>query len=250
MLSIHQSVVVRAARRPAPLHGRSHARREHFGVQDLRSGALICSRWSLPADACCRAAGSAALAAAPATPGLLRYSVFGELGGGPGLLQLSLWNSTGARDTYVARANAASPASTDPRLRGCAPQWIECARPELAYLHDASRPATCLVVIRQPLVRADRALAADWIDSVAAALSDPGGAPEGLRSATFAVSDRGDVVLILAEWTSLEAHEQSLRNHDGGIGSSRRWRAVRQHAGIRAEHEVRRFELLGSVEAG
>ncbi|WP_324951415.1 hypothetical protein [Archangium sp.] len=110
------------------------------------------------------------------------------------------------------------------------------------------------MVVRQLLLRPDPQAQRDWVDTVLVALEADPHPPAGLLSATFFLPDDGAHVLNLAEWTSAAAHRAALqrgadpRAQHGSIGDSPLWRAVRSHPGIRAEHEVRRFQLLGAVE--
>jgi hypothetical protein len=77
------------------------------------------------------------------------------------------------------------------------------------------------------------------------------------RGAAFLIKPmrvQSPVVLNLAEWTSADAHHAALKPVDfgqgGSLGESAEWRATRSHPGITPDHEVARYELVGSAEPG
>ncbi len=216
------------------------------------AGVINPSLWTLESPVAQRAAAEAALSAMPASPGLLRFSVFRGLDDLT-LFLLSQWTDAAARDAFLA-TNAAPRASVDEKVPGIRRDWREPASPYRGFVSREKEEAGCLVVVRQPLLRPDPQVQRDWVDTVMAALEADPHPPSGLLSATFFLADDGAHVLNLAEWTSADAHRAALRRgtdpraQHGSIGDSPLWRAVRSHAGIRVEYEVRRFELLGAVE--
>jgi hypothetical protein len=130
--------------------------------------------------------------------------------------------------------------------------WEEAASPYRSYASAAGEVAGCLVVVRQPLVRPDARIQRDWVDTVLAALEAETEPIPGLCTASFFLAADGGCVLNLAEWTSADAHRVALQRGSAGqygsLGASSAWRAARQHPGIRADHEVRRYQLVGAVE--
>jgi hypothetical protein len=186
------------------------------------------------------------------TRGLIRYSVFQGLDE-PTLFHLSQWHDESARDEYVHSVSAGPRSAVDAELPGIHRDWREMATPYRSFVRGPKEAhVRCLVVVRQPIIRPDAALARDWIDTVFRALESEAGPPEGLCAASFFISLDGDVAINLAEWVSPDAHRAALKPVDfgrnGSIGDSLEWRAARSHSGVTSEHEVGRYELVGTVE--
>ncbi|PCC73613.1 Antibiotic biosynthesis monooxygenase [Nannocystis exedens] len=202
-----------------------------------RARAIRASRWAFPTPEE-REAAIAALASFPARPGLVRLGVFADVED-PSLFVLSQRGDGAGTDDTV----AAPPGHCE---------WQVSASPYRSFVREAAGEASCLVVVRQPLVRPDRSVQRDWVDTVLAALAGEPEPPPGLRAATFFLSEDGGCVLNLAEWTSAEAHRAALQpsgiGQYGSLGDSPAWRAARAHPGIVAEHEVRRYRLVAAVE--
>lgn len=163
------------------------------------------------------------------------------------LLFVAAWRVTrfeAAETTVVdAIAHAIEP------LRGEAtPEWVDVAVPAGAWTSGRSGPGECLVLVRQPLDRRDNLIQQSWIDKVLLALNGDAEPPDGLISANFFATHDEATVLNFARWTSAQAHRDALaRGHygqQGSIGTSPLWQATREHPGIRAEHEVCRYERV------
>ncbi|MCY1075392.1 antibiotic biosynthesis monooxygenase [Archangium lansingense] len=221
-------------------------------IRQSGAGAINPSLWTLESPAAQQAAAEAVLSAMPASPGLLRLSVFRGLEDLT-LFILSQWTDAAARDAFLA-TNGTPRAAVDEAVPGIRRDWREPSSPYRSFVSRERGEAGCLVVVRQPLLRSDPQAQRDWVDTVMAALEADPHPPAGLLSATFFLSDDGAHAINLAEWTSADAHHAALqrgtdpRAQHGSIGDSPLWRAVRSHPAIRAEHEVRRFQLLGAVE--
>jgi hypothetical protein len=132
-----------------------------------------------------------------------------------------------------------------PQVPTAALMWTSDA--EVVSRWSAKREGTpgCLVVVRQPLIRPDRAAQRDWVATVLRALDGDPQPPPGLLTASFFASRDGEFVLNFAEWTSASAHLDALARgsygRHGSIGSSSLWKATREHPAITAEHEVHRY---------
>lgn len=160
------------------------------------------------------------------------------------LLFVAAWRVTrfeAAESTVVdAIAHAIEP------LRGDAtPAWVDVAVPAGAWTTGRSGPGECLVLVRQPLEKPDGLIQASWIDQVLLALNGDAEPPDGLISANFFATHDEAAVLNFGQWTSAEAHRDALaRGHyvqHGSIGTSPLWQTIREHPGIRADHEVCRY---------
>jgi hypothetical protein len=157
------------------------------------------------------------------------------------LVELSQWANRASRQEYADRVHASTPGHAD---------WRHvCDEPYRIFRGAAHEAATCLVIDRQRLRRADRRIACEWIDTIIAALERQ--SPEGLCAATFFVSTGGDVVLNLAEWLSPDAHRRALQKPDcqqfetADVGERR----TPAHPGITAEHELGRYMLVANLES-
>jgi hypothetical protein len=225
---------------------------DHTPIHDSRAGTVMASRWTVQTGEEQGAAAEAVLSALPPAPGLVRFSVF------RGVEDLTLFlfaqwanAAAGATDLSVGGAPLEALEAAAPSIR-C--DWQDRASPYRRFVSEACDEAGCLVVVRQPLVRPDPRMQRDWVDTVLAALGSEAAPLPGLCAASFFLSADGGHVLNLAEWTSAEAHRAALRRGSGSqygsLGESPAWRAVRSHPGIRADHEVRRYELVGAVEPG
>lgn len=131
-------------------------------------------------------------------------------------------------------------------LRGeASPAWVDVAVPAGAWTSGRSGPGECLVLVRQLLEKPDALIQASWVDQVLLALNGDAEPPGGLISANFFATHDEAAVLNFARWTSAEAHRDALaRGHyvqHGSIGTSPLWQALREHPGIRADHEVCRY---------
>jgi hypothetical protein len=128
------------------------------------------------------------------------------------------------------------------------PAWVDVAVPAGAWTSGRSGPGKCLVLVRQPLARPSAIIQTSWIDKVLLALNGDAEPHEGLISANFFATRDESAVLNFARWTSAGAHREALaRGHygqHGSIGKSPLWQAIREHPGIRAEHEVARYECV------
>jgi hypothetical protein len=137
-------------------------------------------------------AARASLAAMPNSPGIVRYSVFRGLEA-PTLIHLSQWRDEAARDHYAQSVSQQPRVTVDAKAPNIQRDWREMATPYRSFVREKSGPARCLVVVRQPLIAPDEAVARDWIDTVLAALALKGGTLKGLCAANFFVSADGGV---------------------------------------------------------
>ncbi len=226
-------------------------RTQRLQIRDPRSHAILASRWSLANADTQMAAARACLAEMPEASGLVRYSIFTGVDDAT-LFHLVQWETGAARDHYLQVLSAQPNAAVDAKVARILRDWREAAAPYRACTIGAAKEARCVVVVRQPLVKPDAEAARNWIDTVIRAIESPGGAPEGLCAASFFISERGDVALNVAEWTSAQAHRAALTTHTdsqgGSVGASPEWTAVRAHPSITAAHEVKRYELLAALE--
>ncbi|RDU98443.1 hypothetical protein [Trinickia dinghuensis] len=145
------------------------------------------------------------------------------------------------RTVVDAIAHAIEPVRAD-----ASPAWIDVAVPGGAWTSGRSGPGECLVLVRQPLEKPNAIIQTSWIDKVLLALNGDAEPPDGLISANFFATHDEASVLNFARWTSADAHREALaRGHYGqhdSIGASPLWRVTREHPGIRADHEVCRYE--------
>ena len=128
------------------------------------------------------------------------------------------------------------------------PEWVDVAVPAGGWTSGRSGPGECLVLVRQSLEKPDGIIQASWIDKVMLALNGDAEPPDGLISANFFATNDETHVLNLARWTSAKAHRAAAarghHGHDGDVDASPLWRATRKHPGVRAGHEVGRYERV------
>ncbi|MQA15572.1 MAG: hypothetical protein GEV09_15810 [Pseudonocardiaceae bacterium] len=126
--------------------------------------------------------------------------------------------------------------------------------PEYNHSFDEAANATCLVGVRRPLERPDPETQRARVGTVLTALGADVAPPRGLRAATFFASADAATVINLAEWANADAHRAALApayfGEGAGLGDSPAWRATREVPGISPQYDVRRYELVGAVEAG
>jgi hypothetical protein len=222
---------------------------DRLTIRDPASGAILARRWTFASERDRASAADALLANVSDEAGLLRYSLYRGLEDLT-LLQVSHWSDTAHSERYLQSRTAAMPAGVEVQGPERPVDWSHSCQLYRSYVRATEEPAGCLVVVRQPLVRADQAVAREWVDGVCAALDSQ--APDGLGAASFFVSVTGDVVLNLAEWKSADAHRVALKSADfgqyGSIGDSEAWRKARLHPGITRDHDVRRYALLAAAE--
>lgn len=219
-------------------------------IRDSRSRAVGASCWTLQTPEHRTAAADAALAAMPASPGLLRFSAYCGIEDLT-LFLLSQWTDEAARDEYISVSDKPR-AVTDAMVSDIRRDWRHPAQPYRSFISQNGAEVGCLVVVRQPLEHPGGLIGRDWADTVIAALESDGDPLPGLCAATFFVVADHSHVLNLAEWTSADAHRAALQNgtigQHGSLGTSTEWAAARSHPGITAEHDVRRYRFFGAVE--
>lgn len=227
-------------------------RTDHIKIRDPRAKAVIASGWTLMTPEDQIAAAEAALVAMPASPGLLRFSLFRGIDDLT-LFVFSQWIDETARDAYISVSGKLC-AATDTVVPNITRDWRDPARPYRSFIAEADKEVGCLVVVRQPLKQPDRQVQSDWADTVIVALESDISPTPGLNAATFFLDADGSHVINLAEWTSAEAHRAALQSgsvgQHGSLGESPEWGATRSHPGIRAQHDVRRYQFFGAVEPG
>lgn len=228
----------------------STRRTDHPRIRDERSGAAIASCWTLQTAEHRRSAAEAALVAMPASPGLLRFSIYSGIEDLT-LFLLSQWSDGAARDAYLAASDEPR-AVTDAAVPDIRRDWRHPARPYRSHTSRDRADAGCLVVVRQPLQHPDDGVARDWSDTAITALESDDGAMAGLCTANFYLTADHGHVLNLAEWMSADAHRSALQGastgEHGGFSGSPQWVATRSHTGITAQHDVRRYRFFGAVE--
>lgn len=105
----------------------------------------------------------------------------------------------------------------------------------------------CVVLVRVEFDGPDEQRQRQWVDTVFDALgaeSTPN--PDGI-SAHFHVSTDGTRVFNYAEWTSAQAHRETLaRSGQGTVGTSPLWQRVKEFPGVRA-HGFQRYQLVRGV---
>jgi hypothetical protein len=225
-------------------------RTDRLAIRDPRAEAVLLGAWTLESSAAQDDAAQAALTAMRPTHGLLRYSVFCGVDDLT-LLHVSQWTDGPARDVYL--ADSSRPRITvDTAVPDIRRDWREPATRSGSTVIDETLDATCLVAIRQPLERPDPYVQQAWIDRIITALGSDSTPQPGLRAATFFASSDGAMVFNLAEWTDADAHRAALEPTGmcgrESLGDSAEWRAAHALPGIRAEHDVRRYTLVGAVE--
>jgi hypothetical protein len=128
---------------------------------------------------------------------------------------------------------------------GAEVEWVADAELITHWRAPSGGEPGCLVVVRQPFVRADHDVQRDWTSTVLRALDGDRSPPAGLLTANFFASRDGGFVLNFAEWTSPAAHREALARgsygQHGSIGSSALWRATREHPAVTPDHEVHRY---------
>jgi hypothetical protein len=219
-------------------------------IRHAEAGAILARRWSFASDAACNGSAEAWSTHIRPEAGLLRASLYRGLEE-PTLLELSHWSDAPTRDRYVSKGvDTANAGARDAGVEAKREWQHACDAPHGAYVRPNAPTAHDLVLVRQPLVRADPALGQEWIDLVLAALQ--GQAPEGLCAATFFVPTDPVAALNLAEWTSADAHRAALKTANfgqyGSIGDTPSWRRARSFPGITADHEVKRYTLFTALE--
>lgn len=225
-------------------------RTEEIVIRDAACRALTASRYTFASDEERAAAVATMLWHVAPAPGFLRYSLYRGLEE-PTLLELSQWSNEGTRDHSSERHRILrAVAAYTPRLRFSCDWHHVCEGPCRTFVRAHDRPAVCLVVDRQSIVRDESHVSREWIDKVIAALE--GRAPAGLCAASFFVSSSGKVVLNFSEWTSAAAYRDALEKGYlapyGSVDDTPAWKSIRAHPGITREHEVSCYALEAALE--
>lgn len=171
--------------------------------------------------------------------GLLAYScLLGE--DGQGVLQYSQWSEESAAHAF---------ADADK------PQWAQAVRaaaPDIEYrkltpyrLYRNTTPLAdppaigCLVTVTVDFDGPDAKRQQGWVDHVFAAAGTTHASPErGMLAAHFHLSLDGTRVINLAEWTTTQAHRDSVAS---ATAADKRFRGAVQEFGDPANHAVQRY---------
>nr|WP_256362462.1 antibiotic biosynthesis monooxygenase [Streptomyces sp. TRM70350] len=124
---------------------------------------------------------------------------------GETVLTLAQWDSALAHDAYLRGGGYAAPLAGPPRYR---------LHRSLAEEHETRVPG-CLITAAFDVDGPERQR--HLVDSLVAVQPEDGGHP-GAISAHFLLSADGTRVLLCAEWTSIEAHQEAAEagDHDKG----------------------------------
>jgi hypothetical protein len=181
----------------------------------------------------------------------LRHSVFNSVEDF-GLLDLLLLSSE-ADDDGIQQCEKSLRTAMDAFSSVVICDWKDKAVPYRRHIAYDCNAIGCLMLVRQPLERPDSSIQRSWVDTVSAALESDKDSKKGLCTANFFLSENRAHVLSLSEWTSIEAHKDSLGQNNvdqfGGPRNSPERQATRIYPGIRSKHEMRRYVLASTWQA-